>query len=65
MRRPVHVRCLPDFADYYKYGTGPYTLPQTVYKYAAIATDILINIKAIAPGLQLSTAAPAVGKQQL
>lgn len=48
-------------ADYYKYGTGPYTLPQTVYKYAAIATDILINIKAIAPGLQLSTAAPAVG----
>jgi hypothetical protein len=32
-------------ADYYKYGTGPWTLPQTVYKYAAVLYDIILNIK--------------------
>jgi len=48
-------------ADYYKTGTGPYELTQTVYKYAAIAQDLIINIKAIQPNLKLSTAAGAAG----
>lgn len=51
-------------ADYHKIGSsssGPWTLPQTVYKYSAIAYDIILNIKALAPNLKLSTAAPAVG----
>jgi len=48
-------------ADYYKTGTGPYQLTQTIYKYAAIAYDLQLNIKSIAPTLKLSTAAAAVG----
>eukprot|EP01106_Pelomyxa_sp_JSP_P000152 TRINITY_DN1021_c0_g1_i1.p2 TRINITY_DN1021_c0_g1~~TRINITY_DN1021_c0_g1_i1.p2 ORF type:complete len:472 (+),score=193.10 TRINITY_DN1021_c0_g1_i1:102-1517(+) len=48
-------------ADYYKLGSGPYTLYQTVYKYAAIAKDVQLNIAAIAPSLKLGTAAAAVG----
>ena len=49
--------------DYFKVGdaTGPWTLPQTTYKYAAIAFDFMINIKNILPTLKLSTAAGAVG----
>ncbi len=43
---------------------GPYDLPQTVYKYNAIAKDLIINIQAIAPALKLSTAAGAVGAWQ-
>jgi hypothetical protein len=55
-------RCRP--ADYFKEGPatgGPWTLPQTVYKYSAIAYDIMSTIKAVAPSLKLSTAAGAVG----
>jgi hypothetical protein len=40
-------------ADYFKEGPasgGPWTLPQTVFKYAAIAYDIQTCIKAIQPG---------------
>lgn len=40
---------------------GPWTLPQTIYKYAAIAKDIQLNIAAIYPSLKLATAAAAVG----
>eukprot|EP01006_Ploeotia_vitrea_P050579 TRINITY_DN67475_c6_g7_i5.p1 TRINITY_DN67475_c6_g7~~TRINITY_DN67475_c6_g7_i5.p1 ORF type:complete len:277 (+),score=32.27 TRINITY_DN67475_c6_g7_i5:636-1466(+) len=52
-------------ADYFKYqaggAKGPWTLPQTVYKYAAIAKDIQLNIGSLAPHLKMSTAAGAVG----
>ena len=50
-------------ADYYKYGPagGPWLLPQTVYKLAAILKDVSINIAAIQPTLVLSTAASAAG----
>jgi hypothetical protein len=43
---------------------GPFTNPQTVYKYSAIAKDLMTNIKAHAPHLKLSTAAAAVGAWQ-
>lgn len=46
-------------ADMNKYGSGPWTLPQTVYKYSAILKDVLINIEAIEPSLLLSTAGGA------
>ncbi len=36
-------------ADYFKLGDGPWTLPQTVYKYVAIAYDIASAIKSIQP----------------
>jgi len=51
-------------ADYFKSGTaktGPWELHQTVYKYSAIAKDMLDSIDAIAPQLKLTTAAGAVG----
>jgi len=50
-------------ADYFKTGPsgGPWTNSQTVYKYAAITQDLIINIKNIAPTLKLSTAAGAAG----
>jgi len=50
-------------ADYYKIGDaqGPWILPQTAYKYAAIVYDVMINIKAIMPTLKVSTAAGAAG----
>lgn len=51
-------------ADTFKVGTnakGPWTLPQTVYKYAAIVKDVVDEIKATAPAMKLSTAAGAVG----
>jgi len=50
-------------ADYYKTGPsgGPWQLTQTVYKYAAIAEDIIINIQNIQPSLLFSTAAGAAG----
>ena len=51
-------------ADYYKLGGagGPWTLPQTVYKYAAVLKDVQLNIAAsVRPSLMLSTAAGAVG----
>ncbi len=54
-------------ADYHKTlangGTqnGPWNLYQTMYKYGAIAKDILSNIDAIKPSLKLSTAASAAG----
>lgn len=41
--------------------TGPWDLTQTVYKYSAIAKDLLDAIDAHAPNMQLSTAAGAVG----
>jgi hypothetical protein len=47
-------------ADMFKYGSGPFTLEQTVYKWSAIAKDLQLNIAAHAPGLMLSTAAGAV-----
>jgi len=49
--------------DYFKVGQdpGPWDLPQTVYKYAAIAKDVIDNINAIQPSLRLSTAGGAVG----
>ena len=48
-------------ADEYKYGPagGPWTLEQTVYKWAAIARDMQLSIAARAPGMLLSTAAGA------
>ncbi|EGD72698.1 hypothetical protein PTSG_04427 [Salpingoeca rosetta] len=48
-------------ADYFKYGNGPWWLPQTVYKYAAIAKTLILHIQNIMPKLKLSTAASAVG----
>jgi hypothetical protein len=50
-------------ADYFKLGAagGPWTLPQTVYKWTAIAYDIMINIQNIAPTLKFSAATGAVG----
>ncbi|KAF9435149.1 hypothetical protein BGZ76_006817 [Entomortierella beljakovae] len=50
-------------ADYYKNGpaAGPWTSHQTVYKYATIMKDVLINIQAIQPTLKLGTAASAAG----
>lgn len=49
-------------ADMHKLGdAGPWELPQTVYKYAAVLKDIEINVDAIAPGMLISTAAGAVG----
>ena len=50
-------------ADYFKLGSGsgPWTLPQTVFKYAAIVKDVVLNIEKTAPALKLSTAAGAVG----
>ncbi|KAF0712921.1 hypothetical protein As57867_004587, partial [Aphanomyces stellatus] len=44
-------------ADMFKIGSGPWTLPHTVYKYTAICKDIILNIEAQAPTLKLSTAA--------
>jgi len=48
-------------ADLHKDGPsgGPWTLPQTVYKYSAILKDIALNIAALQPELLLSTAAGA------
>jgi len=48
-------------ADYFKTGKGPWDLTQTSYKYAAIAQDVIYNIKSIYPECKLSTAAGAVG----
>lgn len=51
-------------ADYFKIGSsaqGPWELDQTVYKYAAIAKDMVDAIDAVAPDMKLSTAAGAVG----
>lgn len=47
--------------DYFKSGTGPWQLHQTVYKYTAIAHDMQQAIDAIAPHLNMSTAGAAVG----
>ncbi len=49
--------------DYFKYGPagGPWTLPQTVYKYAAIIKNVQLNIVKLHPTLKLSTPAGAVG----
>ena len=41
--------------------SGPWNLHQTVYKYTAIAKDLVSNVEAIAPHLQVTTAAAAVG----
>jgi GH18 family chitinase len=51
------------FADMHKNGPagGPWTIEQTVYKFAAIAKDVSLNIAAIAPHLKISTAASAAG----
>ncbi|KAG0297040.1 hypothetical protein BGZ98_000730, partial [Dissophora globulifera] len=50
-------------ADYYKNGpaTGPWTSHQTVYKYATIMKDVMLNIASIQPSLKISTAASAAG----
>ncbi|KAF9363219.1 hypothetical protein BGX34_004625 [Mortierella sp. NVP85] len=50
-------------ADYFRAGpsTGPWTAHQTVYKYAAIMRDVMVNIQAIQPTLKLATAASAAG----
>ena len=40
---------------------GPWLLHQTVYKYAAIAKDLITAIEAISPTLKMSTAASAAG----
>lgn len=50
-------------ADYHKTGSqpGPFELHQTVYKYSAIAKDLLDAIDKHAPNLKLSTAAGAMG----
>jgi len=48
-------------ADYFKTGTGPWELHQTVYKYTAVAKNLLINIESVHPSLKLSTTASAVG----
>ena len=44
-------------ADMHKQGPagGPWTLPQTVYKYAAVLKDVQLNIAAQAPALLLSS----------
>ncbi|ORY37042.1 hypothetical protein BCR33DRAFT_769964 [Rhizoclosmatium globosum] len=42
-------------------GLGPFTLDQTVYKYAAISYDLMNSIKSIYPSCKLSTAAGAAG----
>ncbi len=44
-------------ADFHKQGPagGPWTLPQTVYKYSAILKDVQLNIAAQAPGMLLSS----------
>lgn len=50
--------------DYFKVGdnpNGPWSLPQTTYKYAAIVRDVMINVQNIYPTLKVSTAAGAVG----
>lgn len=48
-------------ADYFKVGPagGPWQSPQTTYKWSAIAYDLILNIKANAPQLKLSTPAGA------
>eukprot|EP00049_Salpingoeca_infusionum_P017103 m.351756 g.351756 ORF g.351756 m.351756 type:complete len:512 (-) comp16341_c0_seq1:311-1846(-) len=48
-------------ADYFKVGQGPWQLPQTVFKYAAISKTLMLHIANINPKLRLSTAASAVG----
>jgi len=50
-------------ADYFKTGPsgGPWQNTQTVYKYAAICQDVILNIQKTAPTLKLSTAAGAAG----
>lgn len=50
-------------ADYFKFGSeqGPWWLPQTVYKYSAIAQTLIYHIQDMAPHMGLSTAASAVG----
>ena len=48
-------------ADLHKDGPGPWTLPQTVYKFSAILKDVALNAAARAPALMLSTAAGAAG----
>ncbi|KAG0301731.1 hypothetical protein BGZ98_008085 [Dissophora globulifera] len=50
-------------ADYFKNGTstGPWTNHQTVYKYATIMRDVMVNIQAIQPSIKLATAASAAG----
>lgn len=48
-------------ADYFRTGKGPWDLTQTSYKYAAIAQDVILNIKKIYPACKLSTASGAVG----
>jgi hypothetical protein len=50
-------------ADSFKTGeaTGPWTLHQTSYKYAAILKDVGTAIATIAPGMLFTTAAGAVG----
>ena len=49
--------------DYHKYGpsTGPWILPQTAYKWTAIAKTLMTHIGSIYPECLLTTAAPAVG----
>ncbi len=44
-------------ADFHKQGPagGPWTMPQTVYKYSAIMKDVQLNIAAQAPGMLLSS----------
>ena len=46
---------MPLVADYFKYGppSGPWTLPQTVYKWTAIAKDIILNIQTHEPSLKV------------
>lgn len=48
-------------ADYFRTGSGPWELKQTVYKYSAIAKDIELAIKKNYPSCKLSTASGAVG----
>ncbi|ORY38391.1 hypothetical protein BCR33DRAFT_854053 [Rhizoclosmatium globosum] len=50
-------------ADTFRSGTGlgPFRLDQTVYKYSAIAYDLILNIKATYPTCKLSVAASAAG----
>ena len=50
-------------ADTFKVGSapGPWTLPQTVYKYSAVVYNVMSSIKANYPTCKLSTAAAAVG----
>jgi hypothetical protein len=44
-------------ADFHKQGPagGPWTMPQTVYKYSAIMKDVQLNIAAQAPGMLMSS----------